>query len=317
MKIAHLPDRVDTQEDATMRYASFLSTRVSLSRPISVVCDASNGSTGAVIEALQERALVEGMSYTLLHTDADPLFRAHGPDPSDPHTWIETQKEVVRKGADFGVIFDGDGDRAVFVDEKGNHIPSACAWRLFITDPRIKKSVHTVLDSFDVGVYEKELKEAGAPVPVSYETKVGHLFVGEKMKEEDADIGFEYSGHFYFKECGGTGSGLLAMLFFAQMLSRMPYSASEFFSLLPSVTHFPEETREIEGMALAQSIARIKKQFSKKCRVTYKDGVSVHCGDAWASVRPSNTQPLIRIEGAATNRAHGERLMREIKKFVK
>lgn len=274
-------------------YARFIASFVSVRRPLKIVFDASNGATSVFLHDIFSS--LENIDSVFINATIDGSFPAHGPDPTAPHARDALCGAVQKEGADFGVVFDGDGDRAVFVDERGNDIKPEHIWRLLLTAGAVA-SVATVVDAYDAHILGRAMQEKGMSAVRLYESKVGHSFMTRGMRAHDAGIGFEYSGHYYFKELGGMGSGLLAAVKIANAVSLLPYSLSHFVSFLPHVHEMDEISMHFSRSHFAKLVQTIKKAFSSKgATFSSADGLSVRLGGAWCNVRMSNTQDLLRI----------------------
>jgi phosphomannomutase len=272
------------------RYVRFLAPFIDLARPVKVVFDASNGPAGHVVwRLLANHPLVQA---TFLDSKVSGRFPAHGPDSSRREAQFHVARAVVKRGADLGVLFDGDGDRALFFDHRGRWVsPLAVAHLLFmgseppfIADPIVARGLEKM------GVLR-------SPV---YRTKVGSFFIKKEMWKHHASVGAEYSSHYYFKEFFGCDSGVLAAVKVLNAVSKLPYPLADFTDLLsvPSITSFTVPADFPERM-----LTRLAQAYRSRAKhVGRTDGISVDGGGWWFTVRLSNTEPLLRVVVGAFDR---------------
>jgi len=309
-RIAHSKNALRELADKKA-YARFIASFSSLRRPLKIVFDASNGTTSVFLHDIF--LSIENINPIFINTTIDGSFPAHGPDPTRAHSRDMLSLAVRESGADFGVVFDGDGDRAVFVDERGDDIKPEHIWRLLLNNGA-QTSVVTVVDAYDAHILASTMEQEGMSAGHIYESKVGHLFMTRGMRAHGADVGFEYSGHYYFKEFGGVGSGLLAAIKVANAVSLLPYSLSRFVSFLPRVHEMDEISIRFSRPYFSKLVQTIKKAFAPLgASFSSADGLSVQLDGAWCNVRTSNTQDLLRIN----IKAESERALRDFaKKFA-
>jgi phosphomannomutase len=235
-----------------------------------------------------------GVDCILLNIETDGSFPAHGPDPSHEQAWKQMSEMVQQEKADFGIVFDGDGDRALICDEKGELMRPEYIWRFLLTIRQGNNYVHGITSSYLAHKLAAQLEgqhERSISLDVS---KVGHLYITNAMKQHNADIGFEYSGHFYFKETGGVSSGLMTMIQMLNASSVLPYSMNTFTSLLPTSFRAEEVNVVFSPKRIRALVSALKKQY-KSDKVDVIDGISVNREAGWFNVRPSNTADIIRI----------------------
>ena len=284
----------DSHEGVIKEYQDFVQSKIYLEKKISVVADTANGTCGVVAPALFERI---GCNILTLNKEPDGTFPAHLPVPK-AETLGELMKEVVKRKADFGVGYDGDGDRAVFIDEKGNLIPGDLTLLIFAKDLLQKqqggKVVYELSCSMAVEEYVKKL--GGIPLV----ERVGHTFIMDKMIKEKAVLGGEKSSHFYFADVYGMDDGVFASLKIAEILSKTDEKLSEMVAALPQYPSVYEENFECPDKKKFDVIEKIRSQFKKYGLKTLDiDGVKLIEKDGWVILRASNTEPVVRISAEA------------------
>ena len=275
-------------------YQDFVQSKIQLERKLTVVADTANGTCGLVAPALFERL---GCNILTLNKEPDGTFPAHLPVPK-AETLGELMKEVVRRKADFGVGYDGDGDRAVFIDEKGNLIPGDLTLLVFAKDVLQKhhggKVVYELSCSMAVEEYVKKL--GGIPLV----ERVGHTFIMDKMISEKALLGGEKSSHFYFSDVYGMDDGVFASLRMAEILSKSDEKLSEIVASLPQYPSVYEKNFECADNLKFAVIEKLRSRFKNIGLKTLDiDGVKLIEDEGWVILRASNTEPVVRISAEA------------------
>jgi len=261
---------------------------VSSLRPLRVVIDAANGMAGTMLPPVLDRLSM--LDVERCYFEPDGTFPNHEPNPLLP----ENREFIIaktRKGADFGVAFDGDADRCFFVDDTGEFVPGDFATALFaetiLARERGGKVIYDVRASWAV----PETIERAGGVPLV--NRVGHAFIKQRMREESAVFAGEVSAHYYFRDFSQADSGVVPFLLMCELVSRhgplseilRPYRDRYFI------------TGEINTPVadVDETLARIEERFGTEGEVSHLDGLSV-TGDEWHfNVRPSNTEPLLRL----------------------
>ena len=299
-KVAHLNIDIDInknfeEENIVDSYIKHLNSIVepkNINDSISFVIDGGNGALGSVIDKLENSY---NFNFKGLYMDVDGNFPNHPADPSDENNLQELKAQVIKNNKEFGVAFDGDADRAVFIDNLGNLISGSLMTALVSDWLNEKKEnlkiVHNVNVSPSVIKY---LKEKGI---ITIRSKVGHSYIKQIMREEDADFGGEHSAHFYLKENFYADSGIVTLLIFLQILSEKNIVPSE---LIDSY-NFPPSSGEInfEVESVDESLNKIEKSFQNS--FDKLDGISYFDDDYWFNVRGSNTEPKLRLNAEAEN----------------
>ena len=256
-------------------------------RPLTVVADTANGMGGLVVPPVFER-----LPMTLVHLfpELDGTFPNHPADPIDPENLRDLQREVLARGADVGLAFDGDADRVFLVDERaegvsGSDVTALVAAAMLDRNPG-ETVVHNLICSWAVPEVIRE--HGGVPV----RTRVGHSFIKQVMAETGAIFGGEHSGHYYFRENYRADSGLIAAVVVLEQLSRADVPLSQ--ALTPFRRY--HDSGEINTRVQDQdgTIEEIASAYANGSQDRL-DGLTVEFEDWWFNVRASNTEPLLRL----------------------
>ena len=256
-------------------------------RPLTVVADTANGMGGLVVPPVFEH-----LPITLVHLfpELDGTFPNHPADPIDPENLRDLQRAVLERGADVGLAFDGDADRVFLVDERaegvsGSDVTALVAAAILDRHPG-ETVVHNLICSWAVPEVIRE--HGGVPV----RTRVGHSFIKQVMAETGAIFGGEHSGHYYFRENYRADSGLIAAVMVLEQLSRADAPLSR---VLAPYRRY-RSSGEINSRVLDQDdkIEEIARTYADGGQDRL-DGLTVEFEDWWFNVRPSNTEPLLRL----------------------
>ncbi len=292
--------------DLLADYAAFLSALVPLGgiRPLRVVVDAGNGMGGHTVPAVLRDLPLEVHE---LYFELDGTFPHHEANPIDPENLRDLQGAVLAEGADIGLAFDGDADRCFVVDERGAIVDPSTLTGLIAARELAKEPGATVIHNLitSAAVPEIVLEHGGTPV----RTRVGHSFIKATMAETGAVFGGEHSGHFYFRDFWRADSGMLAALHVLAALGETP-PGTTLSDLLAEYSRYAA-SGEINTTVADQVtvLASIAAAYSERPDVELDelDGLTVSGRSAdgagwWFNVRPSNTEPLLRlnVEGADT-----------------
>jgi phosphomannomutase len=290
-----------TERDLLTDYAAFLNALVPLgeSRHLSVVVDAGNGMGGHTVPAV-----LAGLPLTItpLFFELDGTFPNHEANPIEPENLRDLQAKVLETGADLGLAFDGDADRCFVVDEKGAIVDPSTLTALIAARELGKHPgsviIHNLITS--AAVPEIVLEHGGVPE----RTRVGHSFIKARMAETGAVFGGEHSGHFYFRDFWRADSGMLAALHTLAALGETP-EGTPLSSLLAQYSRYAM-SGEINTTVADQAavVEEIKAGYGGRDGVELDelDGLTVSGDGWWFNVRPSNTEPLLRlnVEGKDT-----------------
>jgi len=295
--------KTTTHKGIIKEYQNFVQKKIHIERKLNVVADTANGTCGLVAPKLFEKI---GVNIFTLNKEPDGTFPAHLPVPK-AETLGELMKEVVNRKADFGVGYDGDGDRAVFIDEKGNLIPGDLTLLLFAKDILQKQKGGKVVYELTCSMAIKEYVEKLGGVPIV--ERVGHTFIMDKMIKEKAVLGGEKSSHFYFADVYGMDDGTFASMKLAEILSKTDKKLSELVSALPQYPSVYEKNFECPDSKKFEVIEKVRSQLKAQGFETLDiDGVKLIEKDGWVILRASNTEPVIRISAEA----HTEKKLNEL-----
>jgi len=283
--------------DLLPEYARYLLDLVPLEgiRPLTVVVDAGSGMAGLTAPAVLE---VGGLTVVPMYFELDGTFPHHEANPIDAKNLVDLQKKVVEVGADLGLAFDGDADRCFVVDETGAAV-SPSALTALIADRELARGpgstiIHNLITSWTVPEVVKE--RGGIPV----RTRVGHSFIKAEMARTGAVFGGEHSGHFYFRDFWRADSGMLAALHVLSSLGFAP-AGTTLSSLLTDYNRYAA-SGEINSVVddQATAIARVRAAYvDTDATIDELDGLTVAGADWWFNLRPSNTEPLLRLNAEA------------------
>ena len=340
-------------------YANFLKRFLNPKRKLKVVFDCSNGTTGMILKRLK----IKDLRFKIINNEPDGNFPAHGPNPWAEDAMNQLKKEVLRRKADLGIIFDADGDRVFFVDNLGHVVEPDVIARLLIWQLQPKKVV------FDIraGWLVKKIQDLRFKI---YESRVGHFYIKKLMRKTGADLGVEKSGHYYFAlrlvrqsfsigeslDKGGLSyfdAGILTAIEIINAVSKLPYSLANFSDLLPQYYRSGEINIKIKNSNPKSQkflLKKIEKYFKSKTtnpdarsglrlkHRSYKlDGLTMEfegwpasrsLGEGglasrslsegwWFNLRPSNTEPLIRLNIEAESQKILEEKKEELMNFLK
>ncbi len=271
---------------------------------VKVAIDAGNGMAGFFLPELARR--LPWLKLVPLFWELDGTFPNHEADPLKAENLRDVEKAVLQHGCDFGVAFDGDADRCMFVDERGISISSDLI-TAFIAGAMLERFPGSAIlyDLRSSQVVPESIVERGG-VPVR--GRVGHSFMKRLMKEKSAPFGGELSGHYYFRECFNTDSGLMALL---QVLNIWRRADGQTLSHMIAPLRRYSATGEINfRVADAPLILRtIEEHYAAQgAKLDHLDGLTVQMPNWWFNLRSSNTEPLLRLNLEAAN--DGERDVR-------
>ncbi|MEM1545262.1 MAG: phosphomannomutase/phosphoglucomutase [Candidatus Methanomethylicia archaeon] len=271
-------------------YVSFIMRLIKIKRSLKVGVDLSNGAGVFVVPRLLEIAKCK---YLVLNGEADGRFPGHIPEPND-ETLKQLKDLVVDKKLDIGIGFDGDADRAVFIDNNGNIVPGDIALVIFAKHylPKTKRG-KVVFEVSCSRIVEEVVRDLGG-IPI--ESRVGHAYITQLMISEKAEIGGEKSSHFYFKDTYGFDDSIYAAMKMIEILSLSNKSFSEIVDEIPKYYSSPVKTYSCPDNLKFEIVEKIKKHFKEKGYKTIEiDGVKAILDNGWILIRPSNTQPQIKI----------------------
>jgi phosphomannomutase len=278
-------------------------------RQLKVVIDAGNGMAGLTAPAVFDAVGSQQVEVVPLYFELDGTFPHHEANPIEPENLRDLQARVVAEGADAGLAFDGDADRCFVVDERGRAV-SPSALTALIAARALERApgsqvIHNLITSRAVPEIVAEL--GGTPV----RTRVGHSFIKATMAETDAVFGGEHSGHFYFRDFWRADSGMLAALHVLSALSDTDRSLSELAGAYERYVLSGEINSTVADQAGV--LASIEAAYAGNgAAVDHLDGLTVTTDDWWFNVRPSNTEPLLRLNVEGKDAATMERVRDEV-----
>jgi phosphomannomutase len=261
--------------------------------PLKVVIDAANGMAGTMLPPVLERLPVEA---TRCYFEPDGSFPNHEPNPLLPENREFIVRKTLEEGADLGIAFDGDADRCFFVDDTGEFVPGDFVTALFAESLLAREPGAKII--YDVrasrAVPETVEREGGVPLV----NRVGHAFIKARMRKEDAAFGGEVSGHYYFRDFSQADSGVVPFLLMLELISKRG-RLSELLAPLRS-RYFITGELNTPVPDVALKLQELKERYADG-RVSHLDGISVDFDDWHFNVRPSNTEPLLRLNLEATS----------------
>jgi phosphomannomutase len=299
------------KKDVLSEYIEHVSGFVDISkiRPLNIVADAGNGMAGKVLPLLFKKLPCR---VTSLYFRLDSDFPNHEPDPLVEENLRDLQLKVKETKADLGVAFDGDGDRLFFVDEAGEVVSSSFVIALFaeklLKENLGEKIIYNVVCSKIVP--EMVRQNGGEPVL----ERVGHAFIKNKMKETGAIFGGEHSGHYYFRYNFKADSGLLALLLMFEILSGSEVSLSELIKPYKKYFRISETNFEVEDKI--KTLQKIEEIYNNG-EISKLDGLSIVYDSWWFNLRPSNTEPVLRLNMEAKSEELLEEKFKEISNIIK
>ncbi len=303
-----------TQRDVLGDYAAHLRGLVDLTgiRPLKVVVDAGNGMGGHTVPTV-----FEGLPLELvpMYFELDGTFPNHEANPLDPKNIIDLQARVRAEGADIGLAFDGDADRCFVVDENGDPVAPSAITALVAARELAKHPggtvIHNLITSWSVPEVVKE--HGGEPV----RTRVGHSFIKGEMARTGAIFGGEHSAHYYFRDFWNADTGMLAAM---HVLAALGEQSGPLSSLVAQYDRYAA-SGEINSTVVDQAdrMAAVKAAYEGRegTALDELDGLTATTADWWFNLRPSNTEPLLRLNVEARDAATVERVRDEVLAIVR
>ncbi|MEV7388224.1 phosphomannomutase/phosphoglucomutase [Streptomyces sp. NPDC091215] len=304
-----------TTRETLSDYAAHLRSLVDLTsiRPLKVVVDAGNGMGGHTVPTV-----FEGLPLTLvpMYFELDGTFPNHEANPLDPANLVDLQQRVRAESADLGLAFDGDADRCFVVDENGDPVSPSAITALVAVRELARNGgkgtvIHNLITSWTVPEVVRE--NGGTPV----RTRVGHSFIKAEMARSGAIFGGEHSAHFYFKDFWNADTGMLAAL---HVLAALGGQSGPLSSLVDQYDRYVGSGEVNSTVADQQaSLAEIRAAYGDRGDVTLDDldGLTVTGADWWFNVRPSNTEPLLRLNAEARDEATMTKVRDEVLAIIR
>lgn len=282
------PGRV-TAQDSLAAYVEHLLTFVNPSaiKPWKIVIDAGNGMAGQTLPAVFAHLPCQ---LTPLYFDLDGNFPNHPASPIEPENMVDLQQAVRQHGADLGAAFDGDADRMFVVDEQANLVGGDMVTALVSRSLLRKFPGSTIIYNLICSRTVPEMITQGGGTP--YRSRVGHSFIKADMRRLNAIFGGEHSGHFYFRDFWYADSGLIALLVMLELLSEEGKRPGEL--LQPIDTRFRSGELNTRVTDIPSKIKAVEERYAD-ATIDHLDGITVAYPDWWFNLRPSNTEPLLRL----------------------
>ena len=274
-------------------------------KPMRIVADTANGMGGLVVPAVFER--LAQVELEVMYGELDGTFPNHPADPLQPENQRDLQARVVAGGFDLGLAFDGDADRVFLVDELGRGLSGSVTTAILAAAMLRRNPGSTILHNLICSrtVPEVVRERGGSPV----RTKVGHSFIKQIMADTGAVFGGEHSAHYYFRENFRADSGIIASVLVLAELSRAEVAMSQLRQPYERYAASGEINTAVDDpSAVIERVARIYERFP----ADRLDGLTVDCGTWWFNLRPSNTEPLLRLNLEAEQRDECDRRVAEV-----
>lgn len=274
-------------------------------RKLKVVIDAGNGMAGFTAPSVMKKLNVELIP---MYFDLDGDFPNHEANPIEPKNLKDLQKRVKKEKADLGLAFDGDADRCFLVDENADLVnPSSLTALIAVRELKRNPGASIIYNLISSkAVPEIILENGGKPV----RSRVGHSYIKSLMAQTGAVFGGEHSGHFYFADFWRADSGMLAALYALAELMDSPKSLSEILESFDRYFSSGEINTQVKDAG--KSIKLVRKKYENENEIDDLDGLTVSSQKWWFNLRPSNTEPLLRLNVEADS----PKLMAEIRDTV-
>ena len=304
-----------SERDVLADYAAYLRNLVDLSgsRPLKIVVDAGNGMGGHTVPTVFAGLPIE---IVPMYFELDGTFPNHEANPLDPANIVDLQAKVREVGADAGVAFDGDADRCFIVDERGEPVSPSAITALVAVRELAKDPGGTVIHNLitSKGVPEIVAEHGGKPV----RTRVGHSFIKAEMARTGAIFGGEHSAHYYFRDFWRADTGMLAALHVLAALGEQNGPLSELTSAYSRYAASGEINSTVDDQVA--KMMSVKDVFGARSGVEIDelDGLTVQLpGGAWFNLRPSNTEPLLRLNVEAANAEAVQALVEDVLAIIR
>ncbi|MGP3922204.1 phosphomannomutase/phosphoglucomutase [Streptomyces sp. 8N616] len=303
-----------TQRDVLADYAAHLRSLVDLTavRPLKVVVDAGNGMGGHTVPTV-----FDGLPVDLvpMYFELDGTFPNHEANPLDPKNITDLQAKVRETGADIGIAFDGDADRCFVVDENGDPVSPSAITALVAARELDKHGsgtvIHNCITSWSVPEVVKE--HGGTPV----RTRVGHSFIKAEMARTGAIFGGEHSAHYYFRDFWNADTGMLAALHVLAALGGQEGPLSALVAQYDRYASSGEINSTVDDQAGRAAAVKAAYEGRPGVELDELDGLTVSTADWWFNLRPSNTEPLLRLNAEARDAATVEKVRDEVLAIVR
>ncbi len=274
-------------------------------RRLKVVIDAGNGMAGYTAPAVMAKLNVEVIP---MYFELDGTFPNHEANPIEPANLVDLQRRVLEEKADIGLAFDGDADRCFLIDEKGALVnPSSLTSLIAVRELARKPESSIIYNVISSKAVAEVVREHGG---TAVRSRVGHSFIKKLMADTGAIFGGEHSGHFYFADFWRADSGMLAALYALTELAESDKTLSDLIA--PYNRYVSSGEINTKVLDIPAAIERILAQFSTGNEVDQLDGITISNSSWWFNVRPSNTEPLLRLNVEAESRDEMSKVRGEV-----
>jgi phosphomannomutase len=265
--------------------------------PQPLVIDAANGMAGVMLPPVLDR--LPKLEVSRFYFEPDGTFPNHEPNPLLPENREFIVQKTTELGGALGVAFDGDADRCFFVDDTGEFVPGDFVTALLAESMLEKNAGAKIIYDVRASWAVPETIERAGGIPLV--NRVGHAFIKQRMREEDAAFAGEVSGHYYFRDFFQADSGVIPFLLMLELISKRGQPLSELLRPYRE-RYFLTGELNVPVADVAVKIQEIKERFGGEGQVSHLDGISIEAEDWHFNVRPSNTEPLLRLNLEARSR---------------
>jgi len=291
------------------RVMSFID--VSAVKPLRVVIDAANGMAGAMLPPVLDRLPVRAERFFF---EPDGSFPNHEPNPLLPENREFIVSTTLEHGADLGVAFDGDADRCFFVDGSGEFVPGDFVTALLAESLLEKEPGAKIIYDVRASWAVPDTIERNGGIPLI--NRVGHAYIKHRMRQEGAAFGGEVSGHYYFRDFSQADSGVVPFLLMLELISKRGRKLSELLAPLRE-RYFITGEINTPVADVPGKLRELEERFGREGAVSHLDGLSVENTDWHFNVRPSNTEPLLRLNLEARSKELMERKRDEVLEVIR
>jgi len=278
---------------------------------LKVVIDAANGMAGAMLPPVLDR--LPQVETVRCFFDPDGTFPNHQPNPLLPENRELIVARTLEERADFGAAFDGDADRCFFVDDEGEFVPGDFVTALLAESVLEKEPGARIIYDVRASWAVPDTVERAGGIPLV--NRVGHAFIKHRMREEGATFGGEVSGHYYFRDFSQADSGVIPFLLMLELVSKRRQRLSEILRPFRERYFLTGEINLPVG-DVKRELQRLEERFGPEGKVSHLDGISIEAADWHLNVRPSNTEPLLRLNLEARSRELMERKRDDVLAFL-
>ncbi|MBN1756646.1 phosphomannomutase/phosphoglucomutase [bacterium] len=301
--------RMDITDDYIEHVLSFV--KLDNIKPFKIVIDSGNGVAGRIIPLLFKNLPCEVIP---LFFEPDGNFPNHLPSPIEPENTVQLRKKVVESGAHLGVAFDGDADRVFLIDEKGQMVLGTNVTAMVAKSILAKNPGESIIYNIISSKCVPEIITGMGGEAIR--TPVGHALIKPIMREENAIFGGEHSGHFYFRDNWYADSGLIALMVALELLSLEDKPLSELIRGINPYFQSGEINSRVDDRE--QTLNKVREYYeSRGYSADTMDGITFDLGEWWFNLRPSNTEPVVRLNIEANSREILQKQQDELLKLIR